>query len=259
MCRRGPVFLDCSAPSRFESRRNRSARIAAARCRPRTACRRNPNTAFPEASRGNCPRFEKAQHDVRVRQSGSRLRGAATIYAFIAAQTRDLTVWIFWASEARAREPRGNASSGPRGPRNDAVQSAKTALATFERPVSSRGRRGSAADNGVDGRGSAGTAPLSPCEPSVRAVMNPRPQRCNPSICSRPRRAAEHRRLEPRRLMRKLAIEFLHEADDQSQRTRRIAICDEIFVGTFQPRSPQMGGSHAPEEMPTGQAISATR
>ena len=35
--------------------------------------------------------------------------------------------------------------------------------------------------------------------------------------------------------------------------------CDEMFVGTFQPRSPQMSGSHAPEEMPTGQAISATR
>lgn len=37
--------------------------------------------------------------------------------------------------------------------------------------------------------------------------------------------------------------------------------CDreEIFVETFQPRSPQMGGSHAPGEMPTGQAMSATR
>jgi hypothetical protein len=37
--------------------------------------------------------------------------------------------------------------------------------------------------------------------------------------------------------------------------------CDRaaIFVGTFQPRSPQMGGNHAPEEIPTGQAISATR
>ena len=35
--------------------------------------------------------------------------------------------------------------------------------------------------------------------------------------------------------------------------------CDAIFVETFQPRSPQMGGNQAPEEIATGQPMSATR